>query len=166
MTRTPLNLTSPSFIENPSFQLSARSFVMKDWDFLQKADVWGFGVFFVWFFLLFFFFQTGFQWHYSIFCAKIIEMEISLSPLLGCQSQCNWKCKVQCSSRLGWCLRCQSPKGLSSLHALCGFFSPFSFLPPEHSTRTFLRAGQMLMCPCQQHLSSQGKTGLASALRT
>lgn len=103
MTRTPLNLTSPSFIENPrSFQLSARSFVMKDWDFLQKADggwgswgVWGFFGFF------FFLFQTGFQWHYSIFCAKIIEMEISLSPLLGRQSQCNWKCTVQCSSRLG-----------------------------------------------------------------
>lgn len=157
MTRTPLNLTTPRFIENPrSFQLSARSFVTKHQDFLQKADVC------VCVHVLVFFFNWSY-WHYLLFCAKIIGMEIFLLPLLGCQSRCNWKTRFPALRSHVWGIGAQ--KDLSSLHALYGSFSLFSFPSPEHSIRNFLRVGQKLMCLCQQNPSSQEKTEPVSTLR-
>lgn len=159
MTRTLLNLTTPRFIENwRSFQLSARSFVTKHRDFLQKADVC---VCMCCFF--FFLFPNWSYWHYLLFCAKIIGMEISLLPLLGCQSWCNWETRFPALRSHVWGIEAQ--KHLSSLRALYDFFSLFSFSSPEHSTRNFLRVGQKLMCLCQQNPSSQEKTEPVSTLR-
>lgn len=105
--------------------------------------------------LFFFLFPNWSYWHYLLFCAKIIGMEISLLPLLGCQSWCNWKTRFPALRSHVWGIGAQ--KHLSSLRALYGFFSLFSFSSLEHSTRNFLRVGQKLMCLCQQNPSSQKK---------
>lgn len=157
MTRTPLNLTTPRFIENPrSFQLSARSFVTKHQDFLQKADVC------VCVCMCCFFFFNWSYWHYLLLCAKIIGMEIFLLPLLGCQSRCNWKTRFPALRSHVWGIGAQ--KDLSSLHALYGSFSLFffSFSRTQHQEFSESRTEANVPLPTESFFTGKNRASLNS----
>lgn len=163
MTRTPLNLTTPSFIENPrSFQLSARSFITKHWDFLQEAD--GGGVLVLCFGFFFLLFKLEFSGITQYFVLKSLKWKFLSRPYWVSEPM---QLKVQSpdfQQAQIWCLRRLSPKGFELLACFVRFLFPFffSFSRTQHQEFSESRTEANMLLPV---VSSQEKTELASALR-